>query len=464
MRHRQRADALVHAVLAQRLRAEQACRPTCGRAPSSRSAWRRGSSRRASSGTGRSSRSRCRRRRCSVFSLTPVQAAAAPNRPMIAVPCVPRKRESRPAITSAAMRPCRLAGPASATRLHSPVTTSLHLDRVADREDVGLAGAHLRRRRGCRRARRSPARPPCASAAVRAHAERQDHEVGRIHLARTSSRTFSAPFVARLEAGDAVVRAPARTPCRCRWPSTMRAISGSSGARTCVAHLDQRHVEAAVDQVLGRLEADEAAADDHRARLRPHRLEARVAVHAGQEGRAAFDPFADRARVGHGAHLEDAGQVDAGQRRADRRRAGRRAPACRRTRWSPRRWRRRAARRSCSPARSSIASQPVRTSTANMFAEGAGVGHQQARFLLDHAADVVRQAAVGVRHIRPALDHQDLRALVQPAQPRRTRRAAGDATDDDDFHDADDRRFTGPGDLTPDKCQSTKSIPPAIGR
>ena len=44
---------------------------------------------------------------------------------MIEVPWVPRKRESRPAITSAAMRPCRFAGPASAMRLHSPVTKSL---------------------------------------------------------------------------------------------------------------------------------------------------------------------------------------------------------------------------------------------------------------------------------------------------------------------------------------------------
>ncbi len=42
----------------------------------------------------------------------------------MAVPCVPRNRESRPAITSAAMRPCLLAGPANAIRLHSPVTKS----------------------------------------------------------------------------------------------------------------------------------------------------------------------------------------------------------------------------------------------------------------------------------------------------------------------------------------------------
>jgi len=63
-------------------------------------------------------------RRSSVFSFTPVQATAAPKSSTTEVPCVPRKRESRPAITSAAMRACRFAGPASAIRLHSPVTKS----------------------------------------------------------------------------------------------------------------------------------------------------------------------------------------------------------------------------------------------------------------------------------------------------------------------------------------------------
>ena len=131
---------------------------------------------------GRSSRSRCRRARLSVFSLAPVQATAAPNSSTTAVPCVPRKRESRPAITSAAIRAWRFAGPASAIRLHSPVTKSLHLDGVADGEDVGVAGAHLLvdadpaeladldpghlRKRG-----------------IGPHAEREDHEVGRIALA-----------------------------------------------------------------------------------------------------------------------------------------------------------------------------------------------------------------------------------------------------------------------------------------
>ena len=78
-----------------------------------------------------------------------------------------------------------------------------------------------------------------------------------------------------------------------------------------VEHLDQRHLEPGVDQVLRRLQADEAAADHHRAPRRLDELDAGVVVHAGQELGAALDPLADRARVRHGAHLEDAGQVDA---------------------------------------------------------------------------------------------------------------------------------------------------------
>ena len=120
--------------------------------------------------------------RFSVFSLTPVQAAAPPNNPMIEVPCVPRKRESRPAITSAAMRPCRFAGPASATRLHSPVTKSLTSIGVADGEDVRVARAHLVvDADAAALADLEPGR--LGQRSVRAHAEREDHDVGRIDLA-----------------------------------------------------------------------------------------------------------------------------------------------------------------------------------------------------------------------------------------------------------------------------------------
>ena len=79
-----------------------------------------------------------------------------------------------------------------------------------------------------------------------------------------------------------------------------------------LAHLDQRDLEPAMHEVLGRLESDEPAPDDDCAGLRSHRLEARVAMHPGEEQRPLFDPLADRPRVGHGPNLEDPRQVDAG--------------------------------------------------------------------------------------------------------------------------------------------------------
>ena len=75
--------------------------------------------------------------------MTPVQATAAPNSPTIAVPWVPRNRESRPAITSAAMRPCRFAGPGERDEAPLAGDEVLDLDGVADGEDVGVARAHL---------------------------------------------------------------------------------------------------------------------------------------------------------------------------------------------------------------------------------------------------------------------------------------------------------------------------------
>ena len=87
------------------------------------------------------------------------------------------------------------------------------------------------------------------------------------------------------------------------------------------APLEDGDVEAAVDEVLGHLQADEAATDDDGALGRPDGLEARVALHAGEEAGAPLDPLADGPGVGHGPHLEDARQVDARQRRPDRRRA-----------------------------------------------------------------------------------------------------------------------------------------------
>jgi hypothetical protein len=68
-----------------------------------------------------------------------------------------------------------------------------------------------------------------------------------------------------------------------------------------------------------------------------------------------------------------------------------------------------------------------------LLAEHSLVGNQQIRLVLDHAADVVREPAVREGR-RACFPPSRFGLLVQPAQAGRTRRAAGDASDDDHLH------------------------------
>ena len=58
----------------------------------------------------------------------------------------------------------------------------------------------------------------------------------------------------------------------------------------------------------------------------------------------------------------------------------------------------------------------------------------KAAFLADDAADVIGQAAVGIGHETAALQDENLRRLVQTAEPRRGRGASRYAADDQNFH------------------------------
>ena len=82
-----------------------------------------------------------------------------------------------------------------------------------------------------------------------------------------------------------------------------------------------------------------------------------------------------------------------------------------------------------------IASQFVLRIDRKVRAEELFAGNQQARFLRDHTRYMIRKAAVRIRNIRSAFDHNDLGLFIQPTQARRTRRSARYSTDDDDFHD-----------------------------
>jgi hypothetical protein len=246
---------------------------------------------------------------------------------------------------------------------------------------------------------------------VRPHADRENHEVGRVHLPRSRlyfDRTTLQLGEARRrvveddidavllhvfldEAGDFMVQ----------WAQELRQF------------LEEGHFKTQVNQILRRLEADEPAADNDGPHRRLHVLDPRVCGHPRQELGASCDPLANRAHVRHGPHMEDPGQVDAGQRRMNRDRPGREDELVVR-------FRRHLAggdvfqvdglllrvdgdRLAVRPHVDSIEA-----------AEHLLVGDQKARLLRDHSSDVVRQPAIGVTNVRPPLHHEDLGFLIQP--------------------------------------------------
>ena len=189
----------------------------------------RGSSPRASSDRDRSSRSRSSPRRFSVFSLTPVHAAAGAEHAddRGALGAAEARVAAGDRVRGDAALAVRRPGQRDETRLAGDGV--LHFDRVADREDVRVRWSASARRRGCRRARRSRARPISPArcpGARRARGSRRRPDAP----CRTSVRTFNAPPSAFSKAATPSLRA-SLTPWRSRWPSTTRAISTSSGAR-----------------------------------------------------------------------------------------------------------------------------------------------------------------------------------------------------------------------------------------
>ena len=63
----------------------------------------------------------------------------------------------------------------------------------------------------------------------------------------------------------------------------------------------------------------------------------------------------------------------------------------------------------------------VRTSTFEEVAEPLGRGDQQLPAVGDHAAEIIRQAAIGERHVAAPLEDEDLRVLIHAAEPSSTR-------------------------------------------
>ena len=277
-----------------------------------------------------------------------------------------------------------------------------------------------------------------ASAGLRPHADRQHDDVRRVGF--PGSRQDPERTVAGLlEPCHAVVQLEPDTVLHQVSLDEARHL-GVERRHHLVELLDERHVESEVGEVLQHLEADEPAADHHRALRLRHGLEPRVRVHPRQD-LVAMQPLADGPGIRDGPQREDPGQVDAGKRRPDRRRAGRQHELV-------------------VGLGGHLAGRHVPEidglvlpRNGNRLAAGPGIDreevpeprhrrHEQARLFRNHAPDVVGQPAVRVRHVRPAFDHDDLGLLVHPAQPRRARRAAGHSAHDDDFHDFIPRYFT----------------------
>ena len=322
-------------------------------------------------------------------------------------------------------------GPASGMSVHWPVTKSFT---STASPTARMSGSLVRMCSSTRMPPRWPISSPAAFASAVS---------GRTPIARiTTSAGWAFPDAVRTSSEPSAACSNPATPS---LSSSLHAVLDQVALdearhlrverrHDLVQLLDERHLEPEVGEVLHHLQADEPAADHHRALRLRHDLEPGVRVHPGPALRAALQPLADGPGVRDGPHGEDPGQVDAGKRRADRGGAGRQhqlvvglgrdraggdvaqvhglRPSAR--------WRRPRSR--------------VRTSTPNTARNICSVATRRLDSSGITPADVVGQPAVRVRDVRPALHHEDLGLLVQPAQPRRTGRPARHSAHDDDLH------------------------------
>ena len=191
------------------------------------------------------------------------------------------------------------------------------------------------------------------------------------------------------------------------------AISGSKGVITWGGRLRHRHVEAAMPQLLGHFESDVTAAH-----------------HDGAATLAILRPRHDAFHVGDVAHHEMVRALDAGDGRPQRRCArGKNQRVVGLLVFAA----------GFQLAHPDAPGGAIDADDLGFDAhiqiearlEALGRLHQQAVLLGDFTADEIRQSAVGKRHMRAALEDDDLAVLAQP--PRACRRAgpAGDAADDD---------------------------------
>lgn len=272
----------------------------------------------------------------------------------------------------------------------------------------------------------------------RPHAHAQDHQLGRQRFAR---REPHGQPLGRLLEG--LGRLPQQHP---------DAVGGErfedggghflvERRQHLVLQLDERGRDAAADEVFDQLQADETG-PDHDCLSDP-----------------LVDALLDAIDVGQIPEREDAVQVDARNRRPQRSRPGGQNQLV--------------IRFFVGPIGGEVANADFlghrvdgfdrRTSAhVELEADAQPLGRRDEELVArgDFAPHVIGQAAVGKRHVRPALQQDDFGIFRQPAGPRGRRRSARHAPHDEQFHDSN--RCAVPGGietLAAACCQETSRAP-----
>ena len=191
---------------------------------------------------------------------------------------------------------------------------------------------------------------------------------------------------------------------------------GVEGVHEVARPLHDGHVQPQVAQVLGHFQADETAAA-HNGRARAFRVDELLhgeGVLHGAQGEQAIESYAGKLRPrGAGAGREDELVVGlfehlSGFKIAHGHHMARRVDGLHFV------------------AYAHVHVEAGAEALGGLQGEGALVG--------DGAADVIGQAAVGVRDVAGTLEYDDLGRLIEAPKPGRRRGAAGHASYDNDFH------------------------------
>ena len=144
------------------------------------------------------------------------------------------------------------------------------LDGIADGEDVRVARAHvLVDADPSELADLDPGHGRKGS--IGSHAEREYHEVCWVPVAGLRHHPERV-VLGLLESGDAVIEDDVNT-VELEVVLDDAPVLPIERGKDLIRHLDYRHIEPAMNQVLCHLEADESGANHHRMPLWPHRLE-----------------------------------------------------------------------------------------------------------------------------------------------------------------------------------------------